>query len=276
MSFEMKYDKDGIPLKNAQAEQPPQPQEVVQEQPVPEPIEQQAEEVEQQPLEAPQSETKNDKNVIKNNKEENLRILRERALKFERERDEALKIAQEMQAKIAAQQGTVNKQLPDEDIIIKEDELVEGKHLNKFERKIKNLEEQVKSYQQRTAEIAVEAQIKAQYPDFDKVVSQENVEALRLTYPELAQTITNSSSDLYSKATSAYTLIKRLGIYTQDNYEQDRAIAQKNAAKPKPLASVNPQQGDTPLSHANAFANGLTDELKEQLRKEMMTARKAF
>ena len=59
-----------------------------------------------------------------------------------------------------------------------------------------------------------------------------------------------------------------------DNYKTDRELAQKNASKPKPLASVSPQQGDSPLSRANAFANGLTNELKAQLRKEMEEARK--
>jgi hypothetical protein len=54
----------------------------------------------------------------------------------------------------------------------------------------------------------------------------------------------------------------------------DRAAAQKNASKPKPLASVSPQQGDSPLSRANAFANGLTPELQKQLRQEMEEARK--
>jgi hypothetical protein len=56
----------------------------------------------------------------------------------------------------------------------------------------------------------------------------------------------------------------------------DKLRAQKNAAKPKPLASVNPQQGDSPLSKANAFANGLTDDLKKQLRKEMEDARRSI
>ncbi len=51
---------------------------------------------------------------------------------------------------------------------------------------------------------------------------------------------------------------------------------QKNASKPKPLASVNPQQGDSPLSRANAFANGLTEELKDQLRKEMSESRRGY
>jgi hypothetical protein len=52
-------------------------------------------------------------------------------------------------------------------------------------------------------------------------------------------------------------------------------IAHKNASKPKPLASVSPQQADSPLSKANAFANmPLSKEVKNQLHKEMIAAMK--
>jgi hypothetical protein len=67
--------------------------------------------------------------------------------------------------------------------------------------------------------------------------------------------------------------MKTFGIH-KDIYESDRLKALKNSQKPRPLASVSPQQGDGPLSKANAFANGMTAELKEQLRKEMYAARK--
>jgi hypothetical protein len=90
-------------------------------------------------------------------------------------------------------------------------------------------------------------------------------------YPELAETL-GSSSNLYGKAVSAYTMIKNLGIYQEDQYSPDKQKAQANAAKPRPLASVGTQQGDSPLTRANAFAEGLTDDLKRQLRKEMAEA----
>ena len=58
--------------------------------------------------------------------------------------------------------------------------------------------------------------------------------------------------------------------------EADKRKAQENSAKPRPMASVSPQQGESPLSHANAFANGLTPELQKQLWKEMQDAKKGF
>lgn len=272
MSFEMKYDKDGMPIPHSPVIQEPTLEPV--EQPVQ--SDETVQESEETQVESIHTETQSEpKQAAKSNKEENMRRLREKAELLERERDEALRIAQEMKSKFNTQSPQISESI-DEDISLSEEDLVEGKHLNRFQRKIKKLEQQVQNYQQKTSEIAVESQLKGQYPDFDKVVTRENIETLRLTYPELAQTINSSASDLYSKAVSAYTLIKRLGLYAEDTYQDERARAHKNATKPKPLASVSPQQGDTPLSHANAFANGLTDELKEQLRKEMMAARRAY
>ncbi len=161
----------------------------------------------------------------------------------------------------------------EEEFNINADDLVEGKHLQQYAKKMRQLEQQLQQQQQQNSASLAQAQIRAKFPDFDRVVNEDNIEQLRYAYPELANTL-NSSTDLYSTAVSAYTMIKNLGIVPKgDDFMAQKAQAQKNAAKPKPLASVNPQQGDSPLSKANAFANGLTDELKAQLRKEMNEAR---
>ena len=156
---------------------------------------------------------------------------------------------------------------------INDDDLVEGKHLQQYVKKMKKLEAQL--YQQQAVNTAAmaQAQLRTKFPDFDRVVNEDNIEQLKYAYPELANTL-NSSTDLYSTAVSAYTMIKNLGIAPKEDYMAQKAQAQKNAAKPKPLASVSPQQGDSPLSKANAFANGLTEDLKKQMIKEMNEARR--
>jgi hypothetical protein len=205
--------------------------------------------------------------------EANFKTLRANKDKLEQERNEALaKLAEYEKKRVAATPPTLQES-DDYGLGLGEDDLAEGKHLKKINAHIKKLEEQVKGYQQQSSEIGVETKIKQQYPDFDKIVSKDNIELLRSLHPEIAQTI-NSSNDLYSKAVSAYTMIKKLGIVQEDNFQQDRDLAQKNAAKPKPLTSASPQQGDSPLSHANAFANGLTDDLKKQLYREMIDSAK--
>lgn len=198
---------------------------------------------------------------VESSQERNFRMLRESRERAERERDEALRLLQVAQAKELSNE---------EDVKLAPDELVEWRHV---EKKIKRLEDQIKSYHQQTSETTTESRLKAQYADFDRVVSRENVEMLRAAYPEIADTL-NSNPDLYTKAVAAYTMIKKLGIDEQDPYAADKQRAQQNAAKPRPLASVGPQQGDSPLSNANAFANGLTEDLKKQLLKEMIEAAK--
>lgn len=195
----------------------------------------------------------------------NFRQLRESAEQLKRERDEAINLLHQTQQQKSASD--------DEDFKLNPDDLVEGKHLSKFQKKIKNLEDQVKSYESRSSELAIESRIKSDYPDFDRIVNQENINTLREQYPELAHTI-NSSGDLYSKAVSAYTLIKKLGLLPDPQLKKEQDLTQQNKLKPRSLASISPQHGESPLSHANAFENGLTEELKAQLRKEMFDARK--
>lgn len=204
----------------------------------------------------------------------NFRELREKALAVQRERDEYARKLSEYeaarnQAPSAPSNGTNDQ---DDDIVIAPDELAEGKHLQKVAKKIKNLEDQLKQYQQQSTVSQAEVKLRSEFADFEQVFSKENIETLNMLHPEIAQTL-DESKDVYRKAKSAYLFIKQMGI-SDNAYKQDKELVQRNAAKPKPLASIAPQQGgDGALSRANAFANGLTDDLKQQLYKEMMEAR---
>lgn len=220
------------------------------------------EEIQEQPVAQP-LESKNERNI---------RILREKAMraeKLEQERNELAKRLQEIENSHKAPQQQ------EEEYNLAPDDLVDAKYLKKYDKTINELRSELQSYKQQSNLSATEARLKARFPDLDKVVTQENLEVLRADYPEIADTIT-ANTDLYSKAVSAYTLIKKLGISTEDLYVEDKLRAQKNAAKPKSMASIAPQQGESPLSKANAFASGLTDDLKAQLRKEMEEARRAL
>lgn len=286
MAFEIKYDKNGMPLRNQQpveqpeqTEQPTQPEQSAMEslaQPEQldqEAIEESAVESESNPEKQPQP-IQSASEKQSSGPRESWKQLREKALQAE-------KRAQELEAALLAAQAQKQSahqpeapQEAEEEVSLDADALVEGKHLSKVNKHIKKLEQQLAQYQQQTALSATELRLKTQYPDFDKVVSKENLESFRIAYPELATTL-NASTDLYSKAVSAYTMIKRLGIGEDDPYIEEKALVQRNAAKPKPLASINPQQGDSPLSRANAFATGkLSDDMKKQLWREMNEIRK--
>ncbi len=203
----------------------------------------------------------------------NIRALRERAERAERaelERDQlALKLTQMEQLK---QQGATEKQ-PTTKYNLNDDDFVEAKHLKRYDEEMLRMQQELAAYKQQNTLQTTDARLKAKYPDIDSVVTADNLSTLKGLFPELAENL-NSGTDLYNKAVSAYTLIKRLGIVNEDIYNQEKELVKKNAVKPRPVASVSPQQSDSPLTKANAFAQGLTEDLKIQLRKEMEAARR--
>jgi hypothetical protein len=293
--FEIKYDRDGAVIRDreqaAQIQQAANTfeQEQVVEAAAPEPEAQefqQQEEVSEQQEAVEQPEPEQARSLPPQSDDEDsgpkksIRDLKEAKKRAERERDDYLRRLTELEARSQTQQPTQPEE--DEELHIGSDDIAEGKHLSKVDqraqRKIKQLEDRLSKYESKTNEERIESALKQKYSDFDKVVSRENVELLSEAYPELAKTI-HANGDLYSKAVSAYTLIKKFGIYqeSQSPFSSDKAVAMRNASKPRAVNSVAPQQGEQgALSRANAFASGLTDDVKTQLYKEMMAARKGY
>ena len=222
--------------------------------------------VQEQEVVQPESVEKVDNSVQlkKEQEERNFIALRQLKEKAERERDEALRQLQQKPT-----------ETPSQKLSIANDELAEGKHLQALQQEIERLRTEMSEYKQHSSTATAETRLKATYSDIDKVVSKENLELLSVQEPEIYATII-SNNDFYSKGVAAYKAIKRFGIHTDDTYEPDRARVQENSNKPKPSNAIAPQKADSPLSHANAFAQGLTPELKAQLYKEMMAYRKDF
>ena len=207
--------------------------------------------------------------------QKNFKALRQEKERAEQERNEAMMRLAEYEKQQTPKEHDNREHDEDLEINIGDDDLFEGKHYKKLQKQLKKQEEALRQYQEQTRAVSAESKLKTKYTDFDKVVSEENIKKLRAEEPEIAEAIA-STQDIYSKAVSAYKMIKKLGIYVEDNYGQDRDIAKQNSLKPKPLASVSPQQGDSPLTKANAFANGLTPELKKQLWREMNEASEQY
>lgn len=198
--------------------------------------------------------------------ERNFKALREKADRLQRERDEYEKKLQEVE-----QRNTKDIEGSEEEYNLNPDDLVEWRHV---EKKLKKLEGQIRKYQEDTSLSSSEIKLKSKYNDFDQVVTKGNIEQLRETYPEIADSIA-ANKDMYSAGSAAYTMIKKLGIYQEDHYMEEKEKAKSNSQKPRPASSVG-QQGESALSQANAFANGLTPELKKQLWSEMNQHRKAY
>ena len=250
--------------KDAQPEQEVD-QEVSDDQDVSEPTTESHEEEIQEEQEAPKQSSKSSS--------ENLRILREAREKAERERDELMKHILSMQQQQMPKPQVQAQEEEEVNISFEDDALLEGKHGKQLYKKMQQMEKKLAQYESKSSESIIETRIKSELADFDAVVNQENINKLNQEFPEIATTL-RDTKDLYSKAVSAYKIMKKFNIYKDKTYDQDKEIALKNASKPRTVTSLNPQQGDSPLSKANAFANGMTKDLQAQLLKEMAEARK--
>lgn len=224
-------------------------------------------EVEPQEEVAVEVEETEEKPVQDTHTERNLRALRELKEQAEQERDDMHRRLQQYESRQNNPPPEEQYDDDDDEIKMTDDDLVEVKHMRKVSNKLKKLESQLYNYEQKNTLANAQVRIKASYPDFNKVVSKENVQILSVSYPELAATL-NAGVDAYNTAASAYTIIKQLGIYKDDPYTDQKSTAQKNTMKPKSSVNVSPQYGNGPLTRANAFASGLTPELRAQLRKE--------
>lgn len=210
-------------------------------------------------------------------KEDNFREVRLAKEKAERERDALVSAMQSMQSQLQnqpkqQQQIVEEKQWYDN---LDPESLVEGKQVQLIAKDLEAMKKQLREQQQRAYELDLQNKIRSQYPDIDSVVNKETIDMLNEQYPTEASAL-GAIPDKYNQAVLAYSTIKNLGLYKpvgnqvkKPAYESEVLRAKVNAAKPRPLTSVSPQQGESPLSHANAFANGFTPELQEKLRREM-------
>lgn len=192
----------------------------------------------------------------------NFASLRQDKARVERELEETRRRMKELEERQA-----------DTEIVVGDEDIVEGKHLKALRNEQRKLREELKASREELVNLTLEARIKSQYPDFEQVFTKDNIAKLNQEFPELSSSIA-SDPDNYKKAVNAYTLIKKFGIVSGDPYMADKQKIQANAAKPRPLATVSPQEGGSPLDKANMFANGLTPELKKQLYREMVEAAK--
>lgn len=158
MSFDIKYDRDGVVIQ--------QPEQVFQEQPAEQPMAA-APEVEQEiqeevpTVEQPVQEVQQS---YKPAPQESWKMLREKAERAERRAEELERMIYEAQS---PKQADAEEDL---NVSVDDDSLVEGKHLSKVNKKIQNLERQLKQYEQQTSLSSAEIKLKTQYPDFDRVV----------------------------------------------------------------------------------------------------------
>lgn len=251
-----------VPMIHDNVEQPPVEQTSAVEVPL-----EQAETTEEQVAEAGQETTVPEELPYQ---AQNFKTLRQDREKIVKERDEALKRNRELESRLKPTEELVEEE---DEFGLASDDLVEGRHVKSLEKKINKLNRAMEVTRQQAILSSAENRLRNKFTDFSAVVNDDTLDVLKISYPEIVKSMENSE-DIYSIGVTAYTLIKQFGIYKEDNFQEDRSKIQRNAAKPRPLSSISPQRGSTPLSQANAFAGGLTPELAKALRTEMAEARK--
>lgn len=190
-------------------------------------------------------------------KDQNFRELRESKRQVEAENREL----REQMERFARPQAPA--QVAEEEPELSDDDLVEGKHLKRYIQRLESRLEQRDN-------AAVPDRLKAKFADFEQVVTPENVEKLKQAEPEMYATLV-SGKDIYTKGVAAYKALKSFGIVKNDPYVADKESVQKSHSRPMSAQAV---EGHGALHEANAFAKGLTPELRKQLYQEMVEASK--
>lgn len=203
------------------------------------------------------------------------RELSEKAAKAEalqKERDEYYSLLKQIhENSVRQQQYKSQTPEPEEDFdysTIDDDDLPDGKTVKKLikaeQRKRERLEQYIRDQQQTSYENQVKNELNSKFGDFDSVVNMQNINKLRELRPGLVRSL-HSNPDLKEKAIETYYAIKDLGLYESPTYIQNRDRVKQNISKPRASESVGGRDSSDPLSYANAFSEGLTEELKKKL-----------
>jgi len=161
---------------------------------------------------------------------------------------------------------------PEEDVIelLAKQEYVAGhdvaKALKKLEQKMNfQVEEVKKSYATQKGKSSFE-EAKAEYKDFDQVVTPETLDLIEETNPRLAASLAKSmTDDPYTFAIQSYSYIKANGLYKSNQSKKMTETEKKIEQNKKTVPS--PQVFDKrPM--AQAFKP--TEEMKKELHQEML------
>lgn len=241
----------------------------VQEQEMPQELQALAEDVEQvleTPVEQPQP----------TRSAQNFKALKSQAERLAKERDEAKALVAQYEAEKKSRQVPVAPTYePDEDINLEDDAYAEGKHVKAFSKQLRAIKAELEATKREARNMNVRSALIAEHPDYERVMSSENLQTLELTYPHIARSI--NMNDPYNAGKACYDLIKQFGIDAEETKKTEivKQVIKQNLAKPKPgVASPGTKNtNQSPLGRASEFYEGpLTDEMKKVFYQELKQA----
>lgn len=155
------------------------------------------------------------------------------------------------------------EEFDDSDLRANPDDIATKKDIQKYHARLSRTEkrqrDQIKRMQQQQQQInkdAIEARLRATYPDMERVITNDNIKAIAARSPSMYNIITSYAND-YEKAVAAYEYIKSSGIYKEAvQQQQNQSKILKNLNQPKPTAAINREN----RSSYNAGPSGRTSE----------------
>jgi hypothetical protein len=226
--------------------------------------EQQIEEVVEEPQDtAPSAEEPK----TQSDKDYNWAAIREANERYKREAEYERKMREQYEAEIERYRKAQEPQEPDElDSLSDDDWMTFSQYKKASERLIQErVNKALQEAEMQRSERELPQRLKTTFPDFDTVVTEQNVQQLIALEPELAQAV-EKIGDKYAQAVAAYKYIKAfIPQATADTTKANDKIA-KNLGQPKAMGAAT---ASSPLATAASFDKGLTPEMKKQLYAEM-------
>lgn len=234
---------------------------------------------EQQVQETKQPEQEKEQPKRDSNSDQNWRLMRDRAESAERRAQELERMVQQNLNQNMPSQKIQLVEDDDDDSDISDDSYIEGrqykKQLKAVKKELKETRKQFQEIAQRTIIDQAEFKLKTQFPDFDQVVTTDNLQKLQMMKPSLHRSIL-SNDDIYDKGYTAYEMIKAVGISREypEIDDNDRRI-EDNRTKPRSSANASPQSADTPLTRVGDYDRRIiTEDRRNQLLRQVAEAKK--
>lgn len=192
-------------------------------------------------------------------------------LQFKQLRERAERAEQRAYDMERAQQQQRQQAVPvdDDDISVDDDLYIEGKQYKQHLKAIKKELKQTKEQLEQVAHQAVDMRLRTKYPDFDKVVNEENLQKLNEKRAPQFRALA-ATPDRGDRLETAYEMIKSWVVET-DYSEQEARIA-ANKSKPRTSTASNSAESSSPLSKFADSDRFVMDDRERQLTMERLAA----
>ena len=201
--------------------------------------------------------------------------LREEGRRTKVERDEAIRLLKMIDENNRRNQPQNKKEEDNFDInSLSDEEYSDNKVLKKVIRQqqseYKRLKEDVSHNLQVSYQRDVEHRLNSRYPDYESIVTNDNLERLKYERPSMFKSISHNP-DVYDQAVSAYEAIRDFGIYKPKTFSREDSQMAKNKGKPKQSPVIPPKKKDSSLDRIDSYGNPTQreqDELFEDTKRK--------